>query len=94
MFNPYFELSSRIRKHYLAPSVFLSLVSGEFVPPIHRRTLYSLQYSMLPANRATVGELWEKLNETDMSADGKHNKTSLLNGGRSMPKNNGRRVAS
>jgi hypothetical protein len=49
---------------------------------------------MLPANRATVGELWEKLNETDMSADGKYNKTPLLNGGRSMPKNDGRRVAS
>jgi phosphatidylinositol glycan class Q protein len=63
MFNPYFELSGRIRKHYLAPSVFLSLASGEFVPPIHRRTLYSLQYSMLPAKRASASELWEKLNE-------------------------------
>jgi phosphatidylinositol glycan class Q protein len=94
MFNPYFELSSRIRKHYLAPSVFLSLLSGEFVPPIHRRTLYSLQYSMLPAERATVGELWEKLNETDVSADGKHNRTPSLNGSRSMPKSNGRRIAS
>jgi phosphatidylinositol glycan class Q protein len=94
MFHPYFELSSRIRKHYLAPSVFLSLASGEFVPPIHRRTLYSLQYSMLPANRATVGELWEKLNRKDVSADGKHNRISSLNGGRSKSKSNGRRVGS
>jgi phosphatidylinositol glycan class Q protein len=65
MFHPYFELSGRIRKHYLAPSVFLNLASGEFVPPIHRRTLYSLQYSMLPAERATVSELWERLHEED-----------------------------
>jgi phosphatidylinositol glycan class Q protein len=61
MFNPYFELGGRIRKHYLSGSVFLSLASGEFVPPIHRGTLYSLQYSMLPAERATIGELWERL---------------------------------
>ncbi|KAL5116793.1 pig-Q [Pleosporales sp. CAS-2024a] len=63
MFNPYFELGTRIRKHYLTPSVLLNLASGQFVPPIHRRTLYSLQYSMLPAERASVAELWEKLHE-------------------------------
>jgi phosphatidylinositol glycan class Q protein len=73
MFHPYFELSGRIRKHYLAPSVFLNLASGEFVPPIHRRTLYSLQYSMLPAERATVSELWERLHEEDYAA--KHGTT-------------------
>jgi phosphatidylinositol glycan class Q protein len=73
MFHPYFELGGRIRKHYLAPSVFLSLASGEFVPPIHRRTLYSLQYSMLPADRASVSELWEKLNEKEVLAESKHN---------------------
>lgn len=80
MFHPYFELSGRIRKHYLAPSVFLNLASGEFVPPIHRRTLYSLQYSMLPAERATVSELWERLNETDTSTT--HSTTQ--NGSRSQ----------
>jgi phosphatidylinositol glycan class Q protein len=69
MFHPYFELGGRIRKHYLSPGVFLSLASGQFVPPIHRRTLYSLQYSMLPANRATIEELWERLNEKEALAD-------------------------
>jgi phosphatidylinositol glycan class Q protein len=63
MFQPYFELGDRIRKHYFSPSVLLCLVSGQFVPPIHRRNLYSLQYSMLPANRASIGELWRKLTE-------------------------------
>ncbi|KAH8727078.1 N-acetylglucosaminyl transferase component-domain-containing protein [Phaeosphaeriaceae sp. PMI808] len=61
MFNPYFELGGRLRKHYLSPGVFLSLASGQFVPPIQRRTLYSLQYSMLPKERAGVGELWERI---------------------------------
>lgn len=63
MFQPYFELGDRVRKHYFAPSVLLCLVSGQFVPPIHRRNLYSLQYSMLPAKRASVGELWKRLRE-------------------------------
>jgi phosphatidylinositol glycan class Q protein len=63
MFNPYFELGARIRKHYFSPSVFLYLVSGQFVPPIHRKNLYSLQYSMLPAERVSITELWEKLTE-------------------------------
>ncbi|KAJ4982986.1 N-acetylglucosaminyl transferase component [Stagonosporopsis vannaccii] len=61
MFHSYFELGTRIRKHYLSPSVFLSLASGQFIPPIHRRNLYSLQYSMLPADRVGVGELWRQL---------------------------------
>ncbi|KAH6637614.1 N-acetylglucosaminyl transferase component-domain-containing protein [Boeremia exigua] len=61
MFQSYFELGTRIRKHYLSPSVFLSLASGQFVPPIHRRNLYSLQYSMLPAERVGIGELWRQL---------------------------------
>ncbi|KAF2001673.1 N-acetylglucosaminyl transferase component Gpi1 [Amniculicola lignicola CBS 123094] len=65
MFQSYFELSNRIRKHYLSPGVFLYLVSGQFVPPIHRRNLYSLQYSMLPKRRVGIGELWMALNEVD-----------------------------
>ncbi|KAF2849289.1 Gpi1-domain-containing protein [Plenodomus tracheiphilus IPT5] len=66
MFQSYFELAARIRKHYFSPSVLLSLVSGQFVPPIHRRNLYSLQYSMLPAERASVGELWKRLTEKEV----------------------------
>ncbi|KAG9204711.1 phosphatidylinositol N-acetylglucosaminyltransferase subunit gpi1 [Epicoccum nigrum] len=61
MFHSYFELGTRIRKHYFSPSVFLSLASGQFVPPIHRRNLYSLQYSMLPAHRISISELWTQL---------------------------------
>lgn len=80
MFNPYFELSGRIRKHYLSPSVLLNLASGEFVPPLHRQTLYSLQYSMLPAQRATINELWERLNNEGASAH-------LLNGTKSLSDN-------
>lgn len=61
MFNQYFQMAHRIRKHYLSPSVLLCLLTGRFVPPIDRRNLYSLQYSMLPAKRATVGEMWKAL---------------------------------
>ncbi|KAF3004919.1 phosphatidylinositol N-acetylglucosaminyltransferase subunit gpi1 [Curvularia kusanoi] len=57
MFQSYFELGTRIRKHYFSPSVFLSLASGQFVPPIHRRNLYSLQYSMLPAQRISIDQM-------------------------------------
>ncbi|KAF9731465.1 hypothetical protein PMIN06_000429 [Paraphaeosphaeria minitans] len=61
IFQSYFELGDRIRKHYFSPSVFLCLVYGDSVPPIHRRNLYSLQYSMLPANRMEISELWLRL---------------------------------
>jgi phosphatidylinositol glycan class Q protein len=60
-FTQYEHLTHRLRKHYLSPRVFLCLVSGQFVPPIHRKNLYSLQYSMLPARRVGVGELWRLL---------------------------------
>ncbi|CAH0037820.1 unnamed protein product [Clonostachys solani] len=58
MFQQYFQMAERIRKHYFSPRVLLCLVTGKFVPPIDRRNLYSLQYSMLPARRATVWEMW------------------------------------
>ena len=32
------------------------------MPPIHRKNLYSLQYSMLPVQRVSIGELWQLLN--------------------------------
>jgi phosphatidylinositol glycan class Q protein len=59
--SQYAQLGQRIRKHYLSPRVFLRLVSGQFVPPIHRKNLYSLQYSMLPVQRVSMGELWEMM---------------------------------
>lgn len=31
------------------------------MPPIHRKNLYSLQYSMLPARRAGVWDMWRAL---------------------------------
>jgi phosphatidylinositol N-acetylglucosaminyltransferase subunit Q len=61
MFNEYFQLGNRIRKHYLSPGNFLRFVTGRFVPPIHRKNLYSLQYSMLPVRRSGIVELWELL---------------------------------
>ena len=63
MFDQYFQLGHRIRKHYLSPSVALCLVTGRFVPPIHRKNLYSLQYSMLPARRSSIAELWTRMTE-------------------------------
>lgn len=58
MFQQYFQLGNHIRRHYLSPRVLLCLVTGQFVPPIHREELYSLQYSMLPARRTGVLEMW------------------------------------
>lgn len=63
MFEQYFQLGHRLRKHYLSPRVILCLVTGRFVPPIHRRNMYSLQYSMLPARRVGIGEVWSKLTQ-------------------------------
>ena len=63
MLDQYFQLGQRIRKHYLSPSVLLCLATGQFLPPIHRKSLYSLQYSMLPARRAGVLEVWTWLTE-------------------------------
>jgi len=78
MFNEYFELGNRLRKHYLSPGVFLCLGTGQFVPPIHRRNLYSLQYSMLPATRTGIVELWRKLTEPEPVSE-RH--FSFVNGG-------------
>jgi phosphatidylinositol N-acetylglucosaminyltransferase subunit Q len=64
MFHQYFQLGHRLRKHYVSARVILCLVTGRFVPPIHRKNLYSLQYSMLPAKRAGVLELWTWMTES------------------------------
>ncbi|KAF2399787.1 N-acetylglucosaminyl transferase component Gpi1 [Trichodelitschia bisporula] len=63
MLNSYVSLGNRIRKHYASPGVMLCLATGRFVPPIHRKNLYSLQYSMLPAKRVGIGQLWQELSE-------------------------------
>lgn len=70
MFHQYFQLGQRIRAHYLSPRVILCLATGKFVPPIHRKNLYSLQYSMLPAQRATVLDMWRALTDTSNGALG------------------------
>lgn len=70
MFDQYFQLGHRLRKHYLAPSVIFCLVTGRFVPPIHRRNLYSMQYSMLPARRAGMAEVWTLLTQPKKSGGG------------------------
>lgn len=62
MFYQYFQMGQRIRKHYLSPRVLLCLLTGKFVPPLNRKNLYSLQYSMLPARRAGVMEMWTAVN--------------------------------
>lgn len=62
MFHQYFQMGNRIRKHYLSPHVVLCLLTGKFVPPLNRKNLYSLQYSMLPARRAGVLEMWDAVN--------------------------------
>ena len=62
MFGQYSQVGHQIRKHYLSPRVLLCLLAGKFVPPINRKNLYSLQYSMLPVRRATVWEMWEAMN--------------------------------
>ena len=77
MLNEYFQLANRIRKHYVSPGVMLCLVTGRFVPPIHRKNLYSLQYSMLPAMRIGIAELWALLN-AERKKGGQHR---IANGG-------------
>ncbi|KAK5057745.1 hypothetical protein LTR84_011746 [Exophiala bonariae] len=64
IFEQYFQLWARIRRHYLSPKVMFRLLTGRFVPPLGRNEMYGLQYSALPRDRATVGEVWNSLNET------------------------------
>lgn len=93
MFHQYFQMAHRIRKHYLSPRVLLCLVTGKFVPPINRKDLYSLQYSMLPARRAGIVEMWDALNSATpprrrpvnilVLANGKRHLNSYVGGSRS-----------
>ena len=68
--DQYFQLAARLREHYISPRVFMDLATGGFLPPIERRNLYSLQYSMLPARRPGVGEVWKALWDDDGSGGG------------------------
>ncbi|KAF3893948.1 N-acetylglucosaminyl transferase component [Trichophyton interdigitale] len=70
MFDQYFRLGQRIRQHYLSPRVILCLATGQFVPPIHRRNLYSLQYSMLPAQRVGIVDVWSRLTAKSSTGGG------------------------
>jgi phosphatidylinositol glycan class Q protein len=81
MFDQYFQLGHRLRKHYLAPRVIFCLVTGRFVPPIHRRNLYSMQYSMLPARRAGMAEVWQLLTQTKKGSGGSSGSGSGSMGG-------------
>ncbi|KAJ9426416.1 phosphatidylinositol glycan, class Q [Fusarium oxysporum] len=92
MFNQYFQMANRIRKHYLSPKVFFCLLTGKFVPPINRKNLYSLQYSMLPARRATIWEMWRALNTETKPAKRMPLPyiPPLSNAGRRTSANNGR----
>lgn len=92
MLNEYFQLGNRIRKHYVSPGVILCLITGRFVPPIHRKNLYSLQYSMLPAQRVGIQALWKLLVESDKVAArewdggmGNGNGFLHVNGGSGVP---------
>lgn len=76
MFDQYFQLGHRLRKHYLSPRVIFCLMTGRFVPPIHRRNLYSMQYSMLPARRAGMAEVWAMLTQPRKGGSGGNGSSS------------------
>lgn len=82
MFHQYFQLGHRIRKHYLSPRVLLCLATGKFVPPIHRKNLYSLQYSMLPLRRSGIMEMWHALTAEEPKKAGGYDSGIKLNGKR------------
>ncbi|KAI1370807.1 Gpi1-domain-containing protein [Hypoxylon crocopeplum] len=99
MFHQYFQMGNRIRKHYLSPRVLFCLITGRFVPPIHRKALYSLQYSMLPARRAGIMDMWEALNSLPAKKRPVNvypyvfpSNTAMLNGRRHMNGRAGRGV--
>lgn len=81
MFHQFFQMGKRIRKHYLSPGVLLCLLTGKFVPPINRKKLYSLQYSMLPARRAGIREVWGIIT-TALTTPAKKQIPIMLNGRR------------
>lgn len=77
MLHQYLQMAQRIRKHYLSPTVLFCLMTGKLVPPIDRKNLYSLQYSMLPARRPGIWEMWGAL-----AGDERPRKPAWMAGGR------------
>jgi phosphatidylinositol glycan class Q protein len=57
--------------------VIFCLFTGRFVPPIHRRNLYSMQYSMLPAHRAGMAEVWSLLTQPRKTNSGSSGSSSM-----------------
>ena len=72
IFAQYLHLVSRIRKHYLSFEVVFRLGTGRFVPPLSRDEMYSLQYSMLPRRRVSVGGIWRGLVHGDVDDSSDH----------------------
>ncbi|EXJ67113.1 phosphatidylinositol glycan, class Q [Cladophialophora psammophila CBS 110553] len=70
IFEQYFQLWARIRRHYLSPTVVFRLLTGRFVPPLGRSQMYGLQYSVLPRQRATIAEVWKSLSENEFPSTG------------------------
>ena len=81
MFHQYLQMGERIRKHYLSARVLFCLATGRFVPPIHRKDLYALQYSMLPARRAGIMEMWEAITSLPVDKNKQFRPPGVLNGG-------------
>ncbi|BCS22597.1 phosphatidylinositol N-acetylglucosaminyltransferase subunit Q/GPI1 [Aspergillus puulaauensis] len=81
MFDQYFQLGHRLRKHYLSPQVIFCLFTGRFVPPIHRRSLYSMQYSMLPDVRPSLAQVWSELTQPRKSGGGSGGSSSGIGTG-------------
>lgn len=67
MFYQYHQMWQRLRKHYMSQRVLICLATGMFVPPINRKVLYSLQYSMLPKTRVGIMEMWDTIKRLSIS---------------------------
>ena len=66
IFLQYFQLGSRLRKHYLSPKVVYRLLTGQFIPPISRESMYQMQYTVLPRKRVSVAQVWKELTAIDV----------------------------
>jgi len=89
IFEQYFQLGARIRKHYLSPKVVFRLLTGRFVPPLGREEMYGLQYSVLPRERVSISEVWRSLSEpakTPNTAYSEHGSESMAPLGSNMAK--------
>ena len=70
IFLQYFQLGSRIQKHYLSPKVVYRLLTGQFIPPISRESMYQMQYTVLPRKRVSVAQVWKELTAIDAPVAG------------------------